>query len=134
MIQKIPKPKKKPEWASPHIWERTESIVIVMLVGNHYHIPVTESTKPILALLDGSLDPWKGFKGRRSDFGRRQLAERGLMDIISAIYQQVEDYSVASAATMLGQEIKDKLEPLLQKKIHQNIERTKAIGFQGKEG
>jgi len=132
VITKLEKPKKRPYWASRDVWERTESVVIVMLLGNHYHIPVTESTRPLLSLLDGALDPWQGFKGRRSDFGRRKLAEEGFMDIISAVYEQVEAYSVANASQLLAQEIKDKLEPLIQNKIHQNIQQTKAIGFQEK--
>jgi hypothetical protein len=121
MIHKTEKPKKRPYWASPDVWERTFSIVNVMLLGHRYEIPVTEKTRPILCLLDGDLDPWKGFRGRRSDFNRRDLAERGLMDIISAIYHQVEAVAIAGEAQMLGQEIRDKLEPLIQRTLHKRV-------------
>jgi len=121
MIHKTEKPKKRPYWASPDVWERTLSVVNVMLLGHRYEIPLTERTRPILSLLDGELDPWRGFKGRRSDFQRRNLAEMGLMDIISAIYSQVEAVAVAGESQMLGQEIREKLEPLIRRTLHQRV-------------
>jgi len=125
MVYKVEKPKKRPFWASPDVWERTESLVTVMLLGHNYQIPVTESTKPILSLLEGTLDPWHGFRGRRSDFNRRNLAERGMMDIISAVYSQVEAVAIAGESQMLGQEIREKLEPLIRRTLHQRVAAAK---------
>lgn len=122
MITKVPKPRKRPYWASKYVWERTRSLVLVSLFGYHYEIPVTDQTAPILALLDGSLDPWAGVKSRRSEFNRRTLAEKGLMDIIDVIYHQVEAVAVANAAQMMAQDIQQKLEPLIQKKLHERVE------------
>ena len=129
MIQKVPKPRKRPYWASKDVWERTTSLVLVPLFGHYYELPVTERTMPIFALLAGSLDPWKDVKGRRSDFKRRTLAEDGLRDIINAVYAQVEAVAVADASVLMAQDIKDKLQPLIQKHLHERVERKKALTF-----
>jgi hypothetical protein len=126
MIQKIPKPRKRPYWASKYVWDKTKSLVLVPLFGHHYEIPVTETTAPILSLLDGSLDPWNGFKARRSEFRRRNGAEDGLRDIINALYNQIEAVAVAGAAQMMAQDIQHKLEPLIRKNLHERVETTKA--------
>lgn len=126
MIQKVPKPRKRPYWASKHVWEKTESLVLISLLAHHYEIPVTESTAPILAILSGSLDPWAGFKSRRSEWKREQLAQDGMRDIISALYHQVEAVAVADAAQMMAQDIQQKLEPLIQKNLNERVEGRKA--------
>lgn len=126
MITKVPKPRKRPYWASKHVWDRTKSLVLISLLGHHYQIPVTESTAPILALLDGSLDPWAGFRSRRSAFRREQLAQDGLRDIINVIYHQVEAVAVAGAAQLMAQDIQQKLEPLIENNLHKRVEAKKA--------
>lgn len=125
MIRKVPKPRKRPYWASKEVWERTTALVTVPLFGHHYELPLTERTTPIFALLDGSLDPWKDVKGRRSDFKRRNLAEDGLRDIINAVYAQIEAVAVADASSMMAQDIRDQLQPLIQKKLHERVDQKK---------
>lgn len=126
MITKVPKPKKRPYWASQYVWDRTKSLVLLPLFGHHYQLPVTDRTGPILSLLDGSLDPWAGVKSRRSEFRRKELAQDGLRDIIDSLYHQVEAVAVAHSAQMMAQEIQHKLEPLIQKNLHERIEDKKA--------
>lgn len=126
MITKVPKPRKKPYWASEYVWKKTKGIVLIPLLGHHYQIPVTEQTAPILALLDGSLDPWAGVKSRRSEWRRQELAQDGFRDIISALYHQVEAVAVAQASSMMAQEIQQKLEPLIQNNLHQRVDQRKA--------
>lgn len=126
MIHKVPKPRKRPYWASKYVWERTTGLVLLPLFGHHYEIPITDKTAPVLSLLDGSLDPWAGVKGRKSEWRRKEFAQDGLRDIIDSLYHQVEAVAVAGAAQMMAQDIKHKLEPLIQKNLHERVEGQKA--------
>lgn len=117
------KPRKRPDWLAPSIWGKTEGIFRCQLMGVQYRFAVTAETKPYVDLLLGKADPWESLSKsqRRLDHRRAAIAERGMMDIISALLCQVRETEVDGAATMLAQEIKEKLEPLLAAKIHANI-------------
>jgi hypothetical protein len=130
------KPRSRPEWLAPAIWPRTTAIFRCQLMGVQYRFPVTSETQPFADLILGKEDPWESLSkpGRRGDRRRADLAERGMMDILSALLCQVRDTEVARAAMMLGQEIKDKLEPLLAGKIQANIEETKSHRLESGSG
>ena len=49
-----------------------------------------------------------------------------MRDIISALYHQVEAVAVASAAQTMAQDIQHKLQPLIQKNLHERVEGRKA--------
>lgn len=117
------KPRKRPEWLAPGIWPRTTGIFRCQLLGVQYRFAITAETRPIADLILGKEDPWASLSKsqRRTDSRRAEIGERGMMDVISALLCQVRETEVDHAATILGQEIWDKLHPLLAAKIQSNI-------------
>lgn len=117
------KPRKRPDWLAPAIWPRTLGLFTCRLFGVQYYFAITPETRPIADMVLGKEDPWSSLSKsqRRTDHRRADLAERGMVDIISALLCQVRDTAVNDAAVMLGQEIRDKLHPLLAAKIQSNI-------------
>lgn len=117
------KPRKRPDWLAPGIWPRTTGLFRCQLFGVQYRFAITRETRPIADMILGKEDPWASLSKsqRRTDYRRSVVGERGMMDIISTLLCQVRETEVDHAATMLAQEIKDKLHPLLAAKIHANI-------------
>jgi len=109
---------KAPWWASPDLASRMTGVVKVMCMGHNFEIPVTPDTMPFILLLKGDSNPWPK---RARDWRRRATAEKGMRDIIDAIYLQVRDRVGAEVTRDLSQEISEKLEPLLARRVDREI-------------
>lgn len=114
-------PRKKPWWASAAMWADMSGIFTVRFFGVEYEFPINKDTRVFMELIKGSRDPWAWFKGVRSEFRRAHTAERGIQDIVNALLIQVRETEVRAAANGLGQELKDRLEPLLLRTVRQRI-------------
>ena len=123
------KPRKRPDWLAPGIWPRTTALFITRLFGVEYRFAVTPETRPFVDLILGKEDPWESLSAsqKRTEFRRSDLAERGIMEIISVLLCQVQETAVDQAAETLAQEIKEKLEPLLAAKIRLNIKEQEQL-------
>lgn len=117
-FRRNPKPRKRPDWAAPGIWKKMTGYFSVRLFGREYHFPITPETEPFVLLMEGR-DPWP--KGVREN-KRVRLAEMGMLDILSALLGQVRDGEVAEAASMLGQDLRDALTPLVQGKLTKMVD------------
>lgn len=111
---------KSPWWASPDLASRLTGVEKIMCMGHQFEIPVTPDSLPFIRVLKGDPNPWP--KGAR-DWRRRMTAERGMRDIIDALYLQVRDSVGAEVTRDLQQEITEKLQPLISRRVDLELER-----------
>jgi len=114
---------KAPWWASPDLASRMTGFEKVMCMGHNFEIPVTPDTMPFILVLKGESNPWPK---RARDWRRRMTAERGMRDIIDALYLQVRDTVGGEVTRDLTQEITEKLEPLIGRRVQLEMERRSA--------
>ncbi len=95
----------------------------VRLFGLTYDLPVTPETAPFIALLEGDLKPWASTKGLR-DWSRKSLAERGMREIIATLLHQVRDSVGEDVTSHILQEIKDKLEPMVNRRVQGDMRKA----------
>jgi len=116
---------KAPWWASPDLASRMTGVEKVMCMGHNFEIPVTPDSMPFILVLKGEPNPWPK---RSRDWRRRNTAEKGMRDIIDALYLQVRDSVGAEVTAHLTQEISHKLEPLIGRRVEvEIIERSKGV-------
>jgi len=126
-----PKPRKRPNWLPPGLWEKTTGLFSVSLLGVAYKFPITPETAPFVRLCEGELDPWPSGFRRRKDFARRMLAEHGLQDMINCLLCQVRETEVDEAAKLLAQDIQHLLLPAIRGKIQSNMDLPRLVSRAG---
>lgn len=92
----------------------------VMCMGHPFEIPVTPDSEPFIKVLRGEPNPWPK---RAHEWRRRSTAEKGMRDIIDALYLQVRDTVGAEVTRDLTQEITEKLQPLIGRRVELELDR-----------
>lgn len=115
-----PRAFKAPWWASPDLASRMTGVEKVMCMGHNFEIPVTPDSEPFIKVLKGEANPWPK---RARDWRRRNTAEKGMRDIIDALYLQVRDTVGAEVTRNLTQEISEKIEPLIGRRVELELDR-----------
>jgi cytochrome P450 len=120
MKQKRKRKGKKPYWASEDIFSRMSGTVSISLFGVQYELPVTKHSRPIIAVLQGKLEPWKGTRVR-TEWKRGRLAQKGMRDIIQALLHQLQETVGNEVSKHLMQEISDRMFPLIRDRVEVEI-------------